>query len=115
MNNKDYAVIDALGRVNRFSPAHLAAFPAGSKALTDFARAAEIGTLLVPSDSTPGIPASPATGARNHLFDEVWDDLLAIAGTARTIARKEPGFSTNFRVGEDTHREIIATATDFLK
>jgi hypothetical protein len=61
-----------------------AAFPAGSQALTDFARASEIVTELIPSDSQPGLPASPATAARNHLFDEVWEDLLAIADTARS-------------------------------
>jgi hypothetical protein len=114
MNDKDNAVIEALGRVNRFAAANLAAFPAGSMALTDFARAGAIATELIPSDSTPGIPASAATGARNHLFEEVWEDLLAIADTARSIARQEPGFSANFRLGDDTHREIIATATAFL-
>lgn len=114
MNDKDNAVIEALGRVNRFAAANLAAFPAGSIAITDFARSAAIAAELIPSDSTPGTPASPATGARNHLFDEVWEDLLAIADTARSIARQEPGFSANFRLGDDTHREIIATATAFL-
>ena len=115
MNDKDNAVIEALGRVNRFSTAHLAAFPVGSNATTDFARSAAIATELIPSDSTPGTPASPATGARNHLFDEVWEDLLAIAETARSIARKEPGFAADFRLGDDTHREIIATASSFLE
>jgi hypothetical protein len=115
MNDKDNAVIEALGRINRFAAANLAAFPAGSMALTDFARAGAIAAELIPSDSTPGTPASPATGARNHLFDEVWEDLLAIAETARTIARKEPGFAADFRLGDDTHREIISTATAFLE
>jgi hypothetical protein len=115
MNDKDNAVIEALGRINRFAAANLAAFPAGSIALTDFARAGAIATELIPSDSTPGIPACAATGARNHLFDEVWEDLLAIADTARSIARKEPGFAADFRLGDDTLREIIATATAFLE
>jgi hypothetical protein len=115
MNDKDNAVIEALGRINRFAAANLAAFPAGSIALTDFARANAIAAELIPSDSTPGIPASAATGARNHLFEEVWEDLLAIADTARSIARKEPGFAADFRLGDDTHREIIATASAFLE
>jgi hypothetical protein len=114
MNDKDNYVIEALGRVNRFAKAHLAAFPAGSQALADFARAGAISAELVPTDSKPGIPASPATAARNHLFDEVWEDLLGIADTARTIARNEPGFAADFRLGDDTHREIISTATAFL-
>lgn len=113
MKDKDYSVIEALGRINRFAINHLAAFPAGSQALTDFARASEIVTELIPSDSQPGLPASPATAARNHLFDEVWEDLLAIADTARSIARKEPGFAADFRVGDDSQRQIIATATAF--
>lgn len=115
MTDKDNAVIDTLGRINRFATANLAAFPAGSNATTDFARAAAIAAELIPSDSVPGIPASSATGARNHLFDEVWEDLLAIADTARTIARKEPGFAADFRLGDDTHREIITTAAAFLE
>lgn len=115
MNDKDNSVIETLGRINRFAVPHLAAFPAGSQATIDFARARSIAAELIPSDSKPGIPASPATGARNHLFDEVWEDLLAIADTARTIARKEPGFAADFRLGDDTHREIIATASTFLE
>ena len=114
MNDKDNAVIEALGRINRFATAHLAAFPVGSIATADFARSAAIAGELIPSDSTPGTSASAATGARNHLFDEVWEDLLAIAETARSIARKEPGFAADFRLGDDTHREIIATATAVL-
>ncbi len=62
----------------------------------------------------PGIPTSRATGARNHLFAEVWEDLKAISGTARSNSREEPGFAADFRLGGDTHREILATATDFL-
>ena len=62
----------------------------------------------------PGIPANAATGSRNHLFAGVWEDLKSIAATARTISRAEPGFSADFRLGDDTHREILATATDFL-
>lgn len=114
MTDKDYSVIQALGRINRFAIPHLAAFPVGSQAITDFARAGEIAAKFKPTDSQPGLPASPATLARQHLFDELWDDLLAIAETARTIALKEPGFSADFRVGDDSHREIIATATAFI-
>ncbi|MEY3895041.1 MAG: hypothetical protein RLZZ214_560 [Verrucomicrobiota bacterium] len=115
MTDKDNAVIDALGRVNRFAIPRLADFEVGSMAITHFTRAGVIAAALTPSDSKPGLPASPATGARNHLFDEVWDDLLAIAETARTISRTEPGFSADFRLDGDTHQEIIATATAFLK
>ena len=67
------------------------------------------------TESAPGIPASPATGARNHLFAEVWDDLKAVSGTARTVSRTEPGFAADFRLDGDTHREILATATAFLE
>ncbi len=114
MNDKDNAVYQALGRVNRFGVQHAAAFPAGSNAVAGFARGIQIAGEIDPDDSVPGIPASPATGARNHLFAEVWEDLKAISGTARTISRAEPGFSADFRLGDDTHREILATATAFL-
>ena len=39
MNDKDNAVYQALGRVNRFGVTHAAAFPAGSNAVAGFARA----------------------------------------------------------------------------
>ena len=35
MKDKDYSVIESLGRINRFAINHLAAFPTGSQALTD--------------------------------------------------------------------------------
>ena len=114
MNDKDNAVYQALGRVNRFGVAHAAAFPVGSNAIAGLARSAQITADILPDDSIPGIPASAATGARNHLFAEVWEDLKAISGTARSIARAEPGFATNFRLGDDTHREILASSTAFL-
>ncbi len=57
---------------------------------------------------------APLRSTANHLFAEVWEDLKAISGTARTISREEPGFAADFRLGGDTHREILATATDFL-
>lgn len=115
MNDKDHAVSQALGRVNRFAAAHAAAFPAGSHARNGFARAEELAAALVAGDDAPGVPASPATAARNHLFAELWEDLKAIAGTARTIDRQEPGFATAFRLGGDTQRETFAAATAFLE
>lgn len=75
MNDKDNAVYQALERVNRFGVTHAAAFPVGSNAVAGFARGVQIVADIGPDDSVPGIPASPATGARNHLFAEVWDDL----------------------------------------
>ena len=41
--------------------------------------------------------------------------LQTIPVAARTIARKEPGVAADFRLGDDTHREIIATAYPFLQ
>lgn len=115
MNDKDNAVYQALGRVERFGTTHAATFPAGSIAAGEFARVSQLIAEIGPEDSNPGVPASPATGARNHLFAEVWEDLKAIAATARTIARKEPGFAAAFTLWEETHRNILATAEDFLK
>ncbi|MBC7979434.1 MAG: hypothetical protein H7Y36_02615 [Armatimonadetes bacterium] len=115
MNDKDHAVYQALERVKRFGATHAASFPTGSIATTEFARGSQIITEIGPVDFQPGTPASPATGARNHLFAEVWEDLKAISDTARTIAKKEPGFAADFALGEDTKREILATATEFLK
>ena len=115
MNDKDNAVYQALGRVKRFGTTYAATIPAGSIAAREFIRVGEVIAAIGPEDSKPGIPASPATGAKSHLFAEVWEDLKAISATARTIARKEPGFAAAFTLREDTHRDIIATAKDFLK
>ena len=115
MNDKDNAVYQALKRVKRFGATHAASVPAGSIAAGDFTRITELIEKIGPEDSQPGVPASPATGAKSHFVAEVWEDLKAIAATARTIAKKEPGFSADFTLGEETHREILATATDFLE
>ncbi len=96
MNDKDNAVYQALGRVNRFGATHATAFPAASNAVAGFARGIQIAGGIGPDNSVPGIPASPATGARNHLFAEVWEDLKAISGTARGISREDPGFAADF-------------------
>jgi hypothetical protein len=37
----------------------------------------------------------------------------AASTSPATIARKEPGFAADFRLGDDTHREIIASASAF--
>ena len=73
--------------------------------------------LSHPPISNPLISSSfpPSRLTKDGFRNEVWDDLLAIAETARTIARAEPGFSADFRLDGDTHQEIIATATAFLK
>lgn len=115
MNQQDIEVFKALGRINRFSSTHAAALPAGSIAVTEFARCVTLVKEIGPDDSLPGTPASPATGALEHLFDKVWEDLKAISGTSRTINLKEPGFSTRFRLGDDTHESILATADDFVE
>jgi len=115
MNQQDIEVFKTLGRISRFSITHGAAFPAGCIALTEFARCAVLVEEIGPDDSRPGTPASPSTLAMDHLFDKVWEDLKAISGTARTISVKEPGFSTRFRLGDDTHKDILASAGDFLE
>lgn len=114
MNDKDHAVYEALLRVNRFGADHAAAFDPASNAAADFAAAAALEADIKVDDFEPGNPASDATPAKNTRIEEVWDDLKAIAATARRIGKKEPGFEVGFRLGDDTHREVIATAEDFL-
>lgn len=113
MADREYSVVEAIGRINRFADSHLTAFPTDSQAAKDFARLGVIDSTLKPTDSKPGLPPSPGTLARQKLIDDLWVDLLAIAETARTIARKEPGFAADFRVCDDSQRQIIATATAF--
>ena len=115
MNQQDIEVSKTLGRINRFSATRGSALPAGSIAATEFARCVTLAGEIGPDDSTPGIPASPATPAMDYLFDKVWEDLKAISGTARTINTQEPGFSTRFRLADDSHGAILATADDFLE
>jgi hypothetical protein len=90
-----------------FSPTHR-----GFKcSCRDSPQLAEIGS----PKQTPGHRASPAAGAKAHLFDEVRADLEAITATARTIAKKEPGFSAPYRLGDDTQSQTLADATRVLK
>jgi hypothetical protein len=114
MNDKDHAVYEALLRVNRFGADRSGDFDPGTNAAADFAAAAALEIAITVDDFGPGTPASDATGAKNSLLSEVWEDLKAIAATARRIGKKEPGFDTPYRLGDDTQREIIATADAFL-
>ncbi len=115
MNDLETNVYNALQRAETFFIPRAAAFAAGSEAAGDIARITPLLTEIGPPTQTPGIPASAATGAKAYLFDEVRDDLEAIAGTAATIAKKEPGFATPYRLGDDTHRDILADAERILK
>jgi hypothetical protein len=115
MNATETAVYQALERVTTFGATHAAAFPATSNAATGFARVGPLLAEIGPVTQQVGAPASPATDAKAAIFDELWDDLRAIAKTARRIDRQEPGTATTFRLGQPTQLEITATATAFLK
>jgi hypothetical protein len=104
------------GHAGGSGPAHRATdFPAGGPAATGFARIDPLLAEVGDDDLELGVPASPATGAKAALFDEVWDDLKAIAATARTIALDEPGFAAGFLLGASTQQAILATAEDILE
>ena len=115
MNNKDHAVYRALEGAATFGDSHAATFPAGSQGATDFSRLKPLLQEIGKPQLTPGVPASPATGGKAALIDEVREDLIAIAGTAETIARKEPGFDASFQLGANTQRDTLADAKTFLK
>ena len=114
MNEKDHQVCQALKRVTTFASHHAAEFPTGGQAATGFSRVESLLAEIGDDDLKPGVPASAATGAKAARFDEVWDDLKAIAATARTIALDEPGFAARFPLGEFSQQAILATAEDFL-
>ena len=115
MNNKENAVYRALEGAATFGATHAAAFPVGSLAAKDFARLKPLLQEIGKPQLTPGVPASPATGGKAALIDEVREDLVAIADTAETIARKEPGFDASFQLGTNTQRNTLADAKTFLK
>jgi hypothetical protein len=115
MTDHEYAIYDALKSTNEFGSKYAAQFPATSKAKAAFARLPALVQEIGPDDTKPGAAASPATAKKQNQIDEVRLDLLAIAKTARTIAEDEPGFSTAYKMGDDTQRATIQTANDFLK
>jgi hypothetical protein len=90
MTDPESNVYDALSRVETFFKPHAAAFTPGSQAVKDIARVSPLLQEIGPPKQTPGLRASPATGAKAHLFEEVRDDLEAIAATATTIGKKTP-------------------------
>lgn len=114
MNDKEDHVYDALGRVVTFGVTHAEMFAPTSTARTDFTRAGVIYTELGPPDQQRGTPASPFTGNKAVLIAELRDDLILIAGTARTIDVKQPGFAAAFSLGPDTQRDTLASAAAFL-
>jgi len=112
-----FNVYQGLKRFETFAFAipHATAFTAGSEEAKDFARVTPLLTEIGAPRQNPGRPASPATGAKADLFGEVRDDLEAIAATAAAIGKKEPAFATPYRLGDDTHRLILADAGRILK
>ena len=114
MNESEYAVYQALERASSFATTRATSFPAGSRAAGDFARIAPLLGSIGHADFQPGLPASPATAAKEQLFAELWEDLKAIARTARVIDRQEPGFATAYRLTDNSQREILHTATSIL-
>ena len=115
MNIKDYAVYQALEGASTFAATYAGSFPAGSEGAKDFARVDPLLVKIGKPDLNPGVPASPATGGKAALIAEVREDLVAIAGTADTIALKEPGFAASFRLGANTQRDTLADAATFLE
>lgn len=115
MKEREYAIYQALRRTHVFGITHAASFPAGSRAIADFTRASSLLAEIGPVDFYAGVPASGATHAKAGCIDGLWQDLLAIARTARTIALQEPGFDQQFRLGGDSQREIVATAQIFVE
>jgi hypothetical protein len=115
MTDHEYAIYDALKSTQEFGSKYAAQFPDTSKAKTAFARLPVLLAEIGSDDTKPGAAASPATAKKQSQIDEVRIDLLAIAKTARSIAEDEPGFSTAYKMGDDTQRATIQTAKDFLK
>jgi len=115
MTDHEYAIYDALKSTHEFGSQYAAQFPDTSKAKTAFARLPSLIDEIGLDDTKPGAAASPATAKKQSQIDEVRLDLQAIAKTARTIAKDEPGFSTAYKMGDDTQRATIKTANDFLK
>lgn len=115
MTDLEYAIYEALKSTREFGSKYAAQFPDTSKAKAAFTRLPALLSEIGPDDTKPGAAASPATAKKQSQIDEVRIDLLAIAKTARSIAEDEPGFSTAFKMGDDTQRATIQTANDFLK
>ena len=111
----EYAIYQALQSTSEFGSKYAAQFPDTSKAKPAFARLPALIKEIGPVTTKPGGTPSPATAKKQSQIDEVRADLLAIAETARTINDDEPGFSTSFKVGDDTQRATIETANAFLK
>lgn len=115
MNNAEYELVQALRRVNVFAVSHAADFKPGGKAAKAFTRLPQLLEEIGEDNLEPGIPASPSTGAKSALLEKLWEDLKAVAKTARTIAKEVPGFDAAFRLGEETQRGILASAQSFLE
>ncbi len=115
MTNRELAIYNALQGIVPFAKAHASDFPDTSKAKAGFARVPLIIQEIGPVNTGVGRPASPSTAMKQSLIDEVWDDLLDIARTSRTIAKDEPGFDVSYRLGDNTHVEVISTAGSILE
>ena len=114
MDDRQFAVYEALLRVNKFGAEHSSAFQVPEAAVGNFNEASQLAGKIIVDDFEPGTAPSPATPAKKATIEDVYADLKAITDTARTIALLEPGFDVGYRLPEYTQREILAAAEDFL-
>lgn len=115
MNEKEYAVYQALQRVHSFGISYGASFPATSQAVPGFERAGELVAAIGHVDFGRGFPTSSATQAKSDHVEDLWDALKSVSRTARAIAFQESGFDRKFLLGPYSHREILATAETFIE
>jgi len=113
MNDKDYQVYQALIRTSAFGTQYASTFPPTSKATPAFARLPLLIAEIGPVEQTPGTPASSHTLSKEDRCEQLWALLKRIAKTAKDIGRTEPGFDTDYRLGDDSQRAVIASATAF--
>ena len=115
MNDKDYAVYEALLRTNTFGTEYASTFPLTSKAIPAFARLPGIITEIGPVEQNPGTPSSPHVQSKEEACENLYALLKRIAKTAKDIDVTQPGFAADYRIQDDSQRGIIVTATAFIK
>ena len=114
MTQEELDVYNALNNIIPFAKSHAPGFATTSNAHTDFARIPAIITEIGPVDTNAGADESPETKKKAALIRNLWDDLKAIAKTARTISRSEPGFHVPYKLGDDSQVSVFNTAKDVL-
>ncbi|MES2439568.1 MAG: hypothetical protein V4584_10900 [Verrucomicrobiota bacterium] len=110
--------VATFGRIDGFAKLYPADFAVGSKSagfLAIIRQAAAAATGGGTTQSTSDGKSRAGSHTKAELFDELYDDLVAISRTAKSMAEEVPGLAEKFRMPRPaTHASVLTAARAFV-